>query len=193
MGQLIFNSMIKNGIPLEKKLFIFGNLAPDILITYVFNPHTHSNPKCHSRLNKLLKLLYKTSVSNRLKFSYYSGVAAHYICDFVCYAHTPVFEGGVREHLSYEKNQAVTDKEMLPFFKQDSMFYSLSELIRTLDERISKRVQLLSNNAEMSFSDIPIAINIASWATSAAYHHIEKSSQCRRHISFYSHGHRKTA
>ena len=120
-------------------------------------------------------------------------MAAHYICDFLCYAHTSVFEGGVREHLMYEKNQAVIENEVLPFFKQDSMYYSLAELINTLNERILTRVQILSKNAEMSLSDIPIAINIASWATSAAYLHCEKYSLHRQHIDFYNHRHRKTA
>jgi len=189
----MYKSLNKNGIPLEKSLFIFGNLAPDILVTYVFNPHSYSNRKCCLRLNKILKLLYETSTSNRIKFSYYSGVAAHYICDFLCYAHTPIFEGGVREHLIYEKNQEVTGKEVFPIFMHDGMYYGIIELINTLDEWIIKRVKLLSKNAEISFSDIPVAMSIASWAMSAVYQYAEKYLQHGRHIGVYSQERRKTA
>jgi len=183
--------MVKNGIPLEKMLFKIGNLAPDLLVTYLFNKHSHS--KCSSRLKTLLKRIYAASPSNRFAFSYYSGVAAHYICDFLCYAHTSVFSGSLRDHLTYEKHQLFCDAEVLPFYLQDSMHYSLTELIQVLEERISRRVQLLSRNAEMSLSDIPVAISVASWATSAAYYHTEKCLQLRQNIEFYTHEHRKTA
>jgi len=191
MGHMICNNMTENGIPLEKVLFKLGNLVPDILMTYAFNKHSHQ--KCASRLEKLLKRIYAASPSNRFVFSYYSGVAAHYICDFLCYAHTSVFSGSLRDHLTYEKYQSFVDTDMLPFYKLDSMHYSLAELICALDERISKRVQLLSRNAEMSFSDIPIAINIASWATSAAYFYNHKYPQHIRHIELHTTGRKKTA
>ena len=191
MGHKIYDNMTENGIPLDKKLFIIGNLIPDILATYIFNKH--SQKKCASHLKKLLKRIYKTSHSSRLAFSYYSGVTAHYICDFLCYAHTSVFRGNLRDHLNYEKYQTFVDTDMLPFYKLDIVNYSLAELISALDERISKRVQLLSRNAEMSFSDIPVAINIASWATFAAYFNTHKSPQHIQYIDLNTHRQRKTA
>ena len=191
MGRKIYDNMTENGIPLEKKLFILGNLVPDILATYIFNKHSHQ--KCATHLKKLLKRTYKASLSSRLVFSYYSGVTAHYICDFLCYAHTSVFCGSLRDHLTYEKHQLFSDAEVPPFYIHDSMHYSLTELIQALEERISGRVQLLSRNAATSLSDIPVAISIASWATSAAYYHTEKCLQLRQNIEFYTHEHRKTA
>jgi len=191
MGNLIYKNMTEIGIPIEKSLFIFGNLAPDILITYAFNPHSHS--KCSSRLIKLLKRLYAIPKSSRLKYSYYSGVAAHYICDFLCFAHTSAFEGSVREHLIYEKNQTVCDNDVLLFCKQDSMNYSYSELINSLEERISRYVNLLTKTVNLSIMDIPIAIKTATWATSAAYFHFNVYFKHNRSIERYDHVHRKTA
>ena len=191
MGQIICNNMVENGIPLEKMLFKFGNLVPDLLVTYIFNKHSQS--RCSSRLKKLLKRVYKASHSNRWIFSYYSGVASHYICDFLCYAHTSVFSGSLRDHLTYEKNQPFIDTDVLPFHKLDSMYYSLTELDNALDELISKRVQLLSKNAWMSVSDIPVAIRVASWAAIAAYFHLKISPHHGQSISFYTHEHRQTA
>jgi len=183
--------MTKNGIPLKKSLFIFGSLVPDLLVTYIFNKHSQS--KCFSRLKKLLKRICKASSSNSLIFSYYSGVATHYICDFLCYAHTPVFSGSLRDHLIYEKYQSFIDTEVLPFNMQDSMRYNLAEFISALEERILMRVRILSMNAELSFSDIPVAINIASWATSVAYLHCNNYPQPVQHINLYLREHEKTA
>ena len=184
MGHKICNNMTENGVPLDKSLFILGNLAPDILATFIFNKHSHQ--KCASRLKKLLKRIYFASSSNRLLYSYYSGVAAHYICDFLCYAHTSVFSGSLRDHLVYEKHQSFIDSDELPFYIQDSTHYSLTELIHVLEERIIRRVCDLSRNASLSHSDIPVAINIASWATCAAYFHFDEYSQRRENISFYA-------
>jgi len=191
MSQRICNNMIESGVPLEKSLFILGNLVPDILATYIFNKH--SQLKCSSHLNKLLKRIYKASHKNRLVFSYYSGVAAHYICDFLCYAHTSVFSGSLRDHLTYEKYQSFGDTEEFPFFKHDFMNYSLAELINALDELISKRVQILSKNAGMSVSDIPVAIRVASWAATAAYFHLKISPHHGQNSILYTHEHRQTA
>ena len=191
MGNLIYKNMTGIGIPIDKSLFILGNLAPDILISYAFNPHSHS--KCSPRLIKLLKRLYATPKSSRLKYSYYSGVASHYICDFLCYAHTSAFEGSVREHLTYEKSQTVCDNDVLPFCKQDSMYYSFSELINALNERISRYMKLLSNIVSLSIMDIPIAIKTATWATSAAYLNYNVYFKHNRSIELYDHVHRKTA
>ena len=168
MGQIICDHMVNTGVPLDKPLFTLGNLMPDILLTYIFN--RHAQPRCSSRLRKLLKRLHETSPSSRLMFSYYSGVATHYICDFLCYAHTSAFKGGLRDHHAYEKSQTCIGIEILPLNKQYCMnYYSLAELINALEERISGHVQALSENAGKPSSDIPVAINTASWAASAAY------------------------
>ena len=174
MGQIMCEHMTENGVPLKKSLFIFGNLVPDILVTFIFNKHSFKN--CHLRLKTLLAKVYKASPAKRMVFSYYSGVAAHYICDFLCYAHTTAYEGNLRDHMAYEKSQTCNGIDVLPLYNRDSKRYDLTELIDALEERIARRVQLLAANAEISLADIPIAMSIASWAASAAYFYFNNSS-----------------
>lgn len=34
------------------------------------------------------------------------GILSHYICDFMCYVHTPAFKGSLKEHRAYEEEQS---------------------------------------------------------------------------------------
>jgi len=174
MGCMICKEMKTGNMPLNKVLFILGNLAPDLFFSFLYRPHLRSQSASH--LKKVLRRLYKGGITpERLRFSFYSGVLTHYVCDFLCYAHTPAFTGSMREHIRYEKQQTVNARDLLPFDVQKSMNLSLSRLTDILDEYILRREQFFMQNAERAGTDIPIAIYVATWAASSVYLHAEAS------------------
>jgi len=168
MAYLIWGKMASNDMQLRKRIYFLGNLAPDLIGSFIFRQHTYKI--CGARLRKLLSRLFDGNVArSSILFSFYTGVMTHYVCDFLCYAHTAAFMGGVREHYEYEKRQHVNAEDVLPFDRQKSMNYSYSELEFFIDSCIDRRERLLSKNAGISTSDIPFAVYVATCAVSAVY------------------------
>jgi hypothetical protein len=174
MGRLICRKMAENNMPLSKIAFILGNLAPDLFFSFLYRPHLRHSSSPH--MSRLIHKLYTDGlVPNRLRFSYCLGKLTHYICDFFCYAHTPAFQGTMREHIHYEKKQTVRDGDMPLFDRQNSVNLSLADLTDTLNSFITRNEQLLAQDPEMAHADIPIAVHAATWAASAAYLHAEEA------------------
>lgn len=173
MGSIIYKKMAENNMPLQKLAFIFGNLAPDIGLTYIYRRHQHSTSMSH--LDKLiLRLYYGIFHPNSIIFSFRLGIITHYVCDYFCYAHNPAFKGHLREHIIYERKQHVDEEAMYPFQKQKSMDINFDELIATLDDYVFRYEQLLLENEQMSCSDIPMGVHVATWLASATYLYAEK-------------------
>jgi len=177
MAGLIWERMASNDMQLRKRVYLLGNLAPDLIGSYLFRQHSYIT--CGARLRKLLRRLFDGNIArSSLLFSFYTGVMSHYVCDFLCYAHTAAFVGGVREHYKYEKKQNVNEDEMLPFDRQKSMNYSYSELKLDIEYCIDRHERILSRDSGTSTSDIPFAVYVATWAASAVY----LSAECRNEI-----------
>ena len=173
MGRLIWNEMATNDMVLKKRLYLLGNLAPDMFGLFLFRQHSYIS--CGSRLRKRLRQLIEGNVTrNGILFSFYSGVISHYLCDFLCYVHTAAFKGSVREHYIYERSQIVNAGDMLPFDKNRSMDYNYTGLKFDIENCIDVHEKILSQNAGLSTTDIPMAVHVATWAASAIYLQHEK-------------------
>jgi len=172
MACQILEKLASNDMQLRKRVYFLGNLAPDLIGSFLFRQHSYIT--CGARLRKLLRRLFDGNVaSSSILFSFSTGVMSHYVCDFLCYAHTAAFKGSVFEHYKYEKHQSVNAEDMLPFDRQRSMNYSYSELKFDIERCIDKHERILSKSVGMSAFDIPFAVYVATWAVSAVYLHAE--------------------
>jgi len=185
MGRFICGHMASEEMPLRRKLFVLGNLAPDLKLSFLLRLHSHST--CSKRLEKIIRRLHnsKRKSSSRM-FSYKLGVMAHYICDFLCHTHTAAFDGGFREHYKYEKKQIVTPAKVVPFNKERCMSQSYCDLLSALEKCVAKRERIVNSNTDLSGTDVHVAMNIALWAATAIYmrsvakRNRAKSIKCRR-------------
>lgn len=86
---------------LKYKSFIFGNIFPDCVPTFIYIRHN-----IKSTFNKLEKLLNEIFVLdiNTHKFWIKLGCIIHYISDYFTYPHTKIFNGGFFIHNKYEKD-----------------------------------------------------------------------------------------
>ena len=176
MGRLIWKEMATNDMVLRKRLYLLGNLAPDLFGLFLLKQHSYIS--CGSRLRKRLRQLIEGNVARSgILFSFYSGIISHYICDFLCYVHTAAFKGSVLEHYLYEKYQIVKAGDMLPFDRNRSMNYSYTGLKFDIENCIDVHEKTLSENADLSTTDIPMAVHVATWAASAIYLQHEKINQ----------------
>ncbi len=174
IGCIIFKKLADNDMTLNKLAFIFGNLAPDLFLSFLYRPHLYTFAGPY--VKKLLLRLYKSGASPACTVSsFYLGMISHYVCDFFCYTHTPAFKGNIREHLLYEIRQKVNVQDILPFYKQKSMNLGHAQLMDTLEHDIAKHEAFFLRNAKMAYMDIPVAIYKATWATAAVYLQMEKA------------------
>ena len=177
MAKLIYRQMAENGMQIIETFFILGNLGPDLYFSYIYRQHTRARSGAH--LEKQLNRLYAADTAESAeKFSYHLGVMSHYVCDFLCYPHTPAFKGGTREHILHEKRQTVC-ADMLPFNSKKIKGFDLANLTKKLDRQISRREQLLAKSACddcYDYKEIPIAMYVATWAAAGAWLHATQTA-----------------
>jgi hypothetical protein len=101
IGKKICGELKELGLELHEKLFLLGNLFPDLIHSYLWRRHEYR----HSR-NYLRKKLLMLRKRPRF-FSFHLGIVTHYICDYFCYPHSSVYNKGFISHVLYELRQKV--------------------------------------------------------------------------------------
>ena len=99
IGQHVCSELKELGCRINEKLFLLGNLFPDLIHSYLWCRHEYQ----HSRefIRKKLNML-----NERPKlFSFHLGVLTHYICDYFCYPHSFCYDKGLVQHILYEIRQ----------------------------------------------------------------------------------------
>ena len=168
MARLINKQMAENGVTTDGLFFLLGNLAPDMTFSYIFRRHTRKVSLPH--LKKQIKYLYEDGIDPySAKFSWHLGIMSHYVCDFLCYPHTPAFTGGTAGHFLHEVKQSVRATDLLPFNKKKSIGLNARKLTLALDRHIERREKLLLQNGAKGYAEVSIAMYVAAWASSGAY------------------------
>jgi len=101
IGKSVCTELKYHGCKINENLFLFGNLFPDLIHSYIWCRHEYQ----HSR--KYVKRKLETLKKRPILFSFHLGVLAHYICDYFCYPHSPSFDKGLIEHIAYEIRQKI--------------------------------------------------------------------------------------
>lgn len=84
----------------KRKCFLFGNILPDCLPTFIYV--RHNIDKTLKKVEKLLEELTKLD-TNTYRFWIKLGCIMHYTADYFTYPHTRIFNEGFLKHNSYEK------------------------------------------------------------------------------------------
>jgi len=156
IGKNICSELKESGCQVNEKLFLLGNLFPDLIQSYLWCRHEYQ----HSReyIRKKLEML----KSKPRLFSFHLGVLTHYICDYFCYPHSGGFDKGLVQHILYEIRQKVPKK----FYKTklNIMAFSIEEL-----DILVKCYENFHDSFEGDDSDFHIAAMVASNFLQAAY------------------------
>lgn len=93
------------GIYLNKESFLFGNILPDLCITFWTRPHFYENNAAYikGKINKILHEKQKSAFIGK-RCSRNLGVLCHYYADFFCFTHNIHFAGDIKDHLKYERD-----------------------------------------------------------------------------------------
>ncbi|MEA4894579.1 MAG: zinc dependent phospholipase C family protein [Oscillospiraceae bacterium] len=169
VAHLLYASLQKRGIFLNRTAFAYGNIMPDQTPAMWVAPHF--GKVCSRKTGEILAELSGRPVSNSgrigAEYSKKLGVMCHYICDYFCFAHNEDFVGGVKQHMTYENELDVfLRKNCLNVLDVDGSspmksFSSLEEL--TAFNEASKREYLdaghtLKNDLTYAFNACVLSI-----------------------------------
>ena len=101
IGKILCSELRESGCQINEKLFLLGNLFPDLIHSYLWCRHEYQYSREYIR-NKLDILKKKPKL-----FSFQLGVLTHYICDYFCYPHSDNYNKGLIQHILYEIRQKV--------------------------------------------------------------------------------------
>jgi len=104
IGKKVCAELKEFGCQIHEKLFLAGNLFPDLIHSYIWCRHEYRYSREYIR--KKLDMLRKKP---RL-FSFHLGVLAHYICDYFCYPHSAAYDKGIIHHITYEIRQKIPEQ-----------------------------------------------------------------------------------
>jgi len=155
IGKNVCAELKELGCQIHEKLFLAGNLFPDLIHSYLWCRHEYQ----HSReyIRKKLQFLKKRP---RL-FSFHLGVLTHYICDYFCYPHSSGYNKGLIRHIIYEIRQKVP-KTFYRIRLSGTVFAGKASTIEELDTFVS-----WYENFRTSFDDDESDSHIAAMVASA--------------------------
>ena len=160
--------MTSNGMPLNKKYFILGNIAPDFYILFFTKPHFYdlSSQDVYKLSSKLITC---DKEMNTAYYSYKLGVITHFVCDYFCYSHTMAYKGNLFRHMLYERSQKLKTEDIFPFIKHKSIGLDQDTLHIKFKKYVEQWESLLHEKSDFASCDISIAVHIAAWFTAAVY------------------------
>lgn len=95
-------------IRLRAGWFSFGNVYPDVSHQRIM--HMHEADSAGRMVDRMIRRLCRWGIEDGKMLSRWNslrlGILSHYICDFMCYVHTPAFKGSLKEHRAYEEEQS---------------------------------------------------------------------------------------
>ena len=103
IGKNICSGLKELGCHINEKLFLLGNLFPDLIHSYLWRPHKYNHSREYIR-EKMIMLKNKPRL-----VSFHMGVLTHYICDYFCYPHSDCYDQGLLQHILYEIRQKTPD------------------------------------------------------------------------------------
>ena len=103
IGTLIYEYLRdKYGIVLDKPGFLQGNTCPDHSLSFL---RPHRMRYCKGMVRRKTERLCRADWSEiDRRTSKKLGILCHYYSDFLCLAHNPEFNGGLKEHVRYEND-----------------------------------------------------------------------------------------
>ncbi len=96
------------GIRLDRGGFLFGNILPDVCLSFVTRPHTvdHTLGLVNKKIGRLNAIKHGEAYIGR-SFSRRLGVICHYYADFFCYPHSRGYAGDLKDHVAYIRSNVV--------------------------------------------------------------------------------------
>ena len=107
IGRLLCRRLCEEyGVFLDTEGFLIGSILPDIRVSFLTRPHFLKNHResMVRRIDSILMYDRQSSAYFGRGFSTELGMLCHYYADFLCFAHSGAYRGGILDHMQYEKD-----------------------------------------------------------------------------------------
>ena len=149
MGAVIYEYIRdKYGIVLDRKSFLKGNTRPDHSVAFL---RPHRLRFCAGMVRKKTNRLCRRWDMSGKKASKKIGILCHYYADFFCWAHSPRFDDGLREHVRYEDELLRYLQEHYEMFRRFDYIPAVSAPENAAD--INRRMYFLIREQPMRRGD----------------------------------------
>lgn len=129
------------GLRTHRKAFYVGSILPDCIPSFITRKH-RIDTTFYILKKEIRKLTEEFDPSKGLNryFCRHLGVVTHYIADYFTYPHNLIYEGTLKEHCAYEKDQKfaiqkyVKSEEARKVREQNGAFRSVEEICFFIEE-----------------------------------------------------------
>lgn len=134
LARYLVDNMQVQDLQDHKKAFYIGSILPDLKPSFLTKRHT-----IDETFDDLIEEIKKITVDydiNKGINGYYArhlGVITHYLSDYCTFPHNSVFEGNIKEHMTYEKDLKLSLKE---YVNRDDVQRERSQTYHSMDEII---------------------------------------------------------
>lgn len=165
ISQMVYREAKRNGVELNKGLYLLGNIIPD------FNPY-HKYVKHYKdySLDYVYRLVNGIDISNLNEASFKLGILGHYLTDYFCYPHNNnmTFKNDFKEHVIYESN---LNEYLKGTYKQlDTRTYKFKNFKSLLDGaylEYKNKKEFKEDITNSLWVNINLIMNIEKWSLSA--------------------------
>ncbi|MDF2512949.1 MAG: hypothetical protein K0S04_2815 [Herbinix sp.] len=141
LARYLVNNMQVKDLLDHKKAFYLGSILPDIQPSFLTKRHTIEET-FEILIEEIRKITIEYDIHKGIN-SYYArhlGVITHYLSDYCTFPHNSIFDGSLKDHVTYEKDlkfklreyvgRDEVQKERIP----GQSFHTFEEIIRFINE-----------------------------------------------------------
>lgn len=134
LARYLVNNMQVQGLEDHKKAFYIGSILPDILPSFITKRHT-IDETFEDLVDEIKKITIDYDINKGIG-SYYArhlGVITHYLSDYCTFPHNSIFDGSIKDHVTYEKDLKFQLRE---YVNREDAQRERSQTFHTFDEII---------------------------------------------------------
>lgn len=152
LARYLIDSSQNEELAKHRKTFLFGSILPDCIPSFVTRRHTIDETFDILRYEIIaITEEYDWSRGITNEFSRRLGVITHYLADYFTYPHNTIFQGSMREHISYEIDLMGYLKTYLGSEEADEIsiksiiLYSVDEICDFIKQIHNKYLETIKN------------------------------------------------
>ncbi len=150
LARYLIESMQNEELIRYSRSFLFGSILPDCIPSFITRRHTIE--ETFDILKKeLIEIIenYDWSQGITREFCRRLGVITHYIADYFTFPHNKVFDGSMKEHITYEFSlmdylkKYLTNGELDKYTIPNNIFYSVDHICEFIKETHVKYLEVV--------------------------------------------------
>lgn len=182
LARYLMNSVEIGELKKHHRSFVIGSILPDCVPSFLTRKHNIEETFEILR-EELHKITDEYDVEKGMGTYYcrHLGIITHYIADYFTFPHNEIFDGNLKEHCSYEKEQKfsirayVDSEEARRTRENEDSFDSVSEICEFIKEMHDKYLAAVNHAVRL---DCEYIVELTHRVVDALLHIFEEMQEC---------------